>query len=395
MPDGIGLFGKNIPREELDDFHEWLRNEFGFQVFLQRAFTPGGLSIDDPLYQRWINEGKPTGREPTLVETQAGLREQFAGVRVIPDEGLTEEQRVELRNLGWTTQVGTLGGITWIPPQVPEEPELEFPLAGVMGGEVITLNGQQFLKTTLPDGSFDYRPLGLAPTEPEVEQVGETIEQRQLRNEQFQRFLTEMELAFAGDPSKFIQLHFLRQIPKFLQFQKQQERFQRRAARQEERGEELIARAGEALIPTQAVTTTRPALVKPEVTTTPGAMMPSKPEVGGVAIAERQVEEERKALAKRAPRKPSLVPPPLPAGLAPFIPGAAPGVEITQALAQRQIPVPSPQQFMATSPTTRAQLRGFLEFGGQSYADILAEMERRLLTAPAGGRGKPTVARQR
>lgn len=390
MPDG---------QQSLDwfrDFLDWLAKQRRGERFPGTEFPgliPGPISPRIPV-------------PATPGEIQVGLREQFPSANIIPDEGLTEEQRGELGRLGWTTQVGTLGGVTWVPPQAPEEPGIEFPPQGVLGGEVITLNGQQFLKTTLPDGSFDYRPLGPVPTEPEVERVGETAEQRQVRSAQFQQFLAEMELSFAGDPSKFIQLHFLRQIPQFLQYQRRVETWRRKVARQKERGEERIAEAEEALIPTQAVTTTqispavsrRGELIAPkvEVRTIPGDVVrPGAPEVGGVAVATQQAEREAKELAKRGPRKPKLLPPPLPAGLAQFIPGAVPGMGITAGLAQEQIPVPSPQQFMAASPTTRAQLRGFLEFGGQSYADILAEMERRLLPAPPGGRGRPTVARQR
>lgn len=65
-------------------------------------------------------------------------------------------------------------------------------------------------------------------------------------------------------------------------------------------------------------------------------------------------------------------------------------------LSKVDIPTPSGQQWSQMSPTLRAQLEGYAGYTGESFEDIMGEMERMKTKTPVGaGRTRWTPARQR
>jgi len=346
-----------------------------------------------PAFKRWYEEqyGVPWGTPvvkrrvpPTATERAASLRMSVTPEGNIPYLG-NESERVGLEKAGWTLvssdQFGPLPEDEWYfaPPTTPP-PDTGVGLA-LQTPEVISQGGQDIMVIRDSEGNIiEAQALGPTRTEEEPQRVvPQPAEDPRLRALEFEN----LKLQLMSDPSKWIQLFYLEQMQQARAAAMASARFGRRQSEQYTEQAAAREQVSERTPPTTYRPTPSPVWGRLEtglsrtVAGSPVHIGGATPETGAPGILERQQREERRELSSKRPKPFHPQEPEIPTALQPFITGGFGSTRITP---------PSLQAWRRLSPSQQEMFRGYLEFVGRPYMDILGRLEQQETT---GTRIKP------
>jgi len=380
MPDGFRVTGT-----ELGDWWQWfLRQQWQPQGLVYRNgryVLEDGRMATQPLSQALRGAPQPP---PTPGDIRTELTEKYGGAERIPLSDLTDEQAEYLRGLGWTDAPDALGNVWLVMPATAEEPE-DTGMAALEEEEAFNrdiLERQTALAETQEERDWLYKQWQM-----KQRRAPQPAEDPRLRALEFEN----LKLQLMSDPSKWIQLFYLEQVDEAQKAAQARALWSRREQELSRSQAAVSGQVSERTPPSTYRPTPRPVGGRLEtglsrtVAGSPVFTGGVTPEAGAAGILAAQQRAERRALVKKQPPRFKPTQPEIPTALQPFITGGFGSTKITP---------PSLQAWRRLSPSQQEMFRGYLEFVGRPYMDVLGRLSQEEQAQPRPPRRR-TPARQR